>query len=281
MEWILCRMNLTRFIRCDTGKWTRWHKKMVKCILHEEPNIPPNKRSIQVHIFLIFHKNTCYGYSLEAPRCWGASNEYPQHLILWKKKKNQYFLFGIWCYAASLWTVRLNYLYQVDFRKQPAHDLTRLHIYTTWSEHEQFPYNGRQIVSCHMGEKHKIINWAVPCWKCVFTHMQTGKARSAGTSAQSDQGHHFPLTEPLDTTECMNIEQKPEWCFAHVCRPRWLSWMRRPTGDQEVGVQPPSRSATFFRGDWSWNIFYGHSLPSADSRRAVVSFWRKNVHNTG
>ena len=32
---------------------------------------------------------------------------------------------------------------------------------------------------------------------------------------------------------------------------------------------------------WSWNIFYGHSLPSADSRRAVVSLWRKNVHNTG
>ena len=46
-------------------------------------------------------------------------------------------------------------------------------------------------------------------------------------------------------------------------------------------VQPPPKSATFFRGEWSWNIFYGHSLPSADSRRAVVSFWRKNVHNTG
>ena len=46
-------------------------------------------------------------------------------------------------------------------------------------------------------------------------------------------------------------------------------------------VQPTPRLATFFRGDWSWNIFYGHSLPSADSRRAVVSFWRKNVHNTG
>ena len=28
--------------------------------------------------------------------------------------------------------------------------------------------------------------------------------------------------------------------------------------------------ATFFRGDWSWNNFYDHSLPSADSRRAVV-----------
>ena len=46
-------------------------------------------------------------------------------------------------------------------------------------------------------------------------------------------------------------------------------------------VQPPPRSATFFRRDWSWNISYGHSLPCADSRRAVVSFRRKNVHNTG
>ena len=45
-------------------------------------------------------------------------------------------------------------------------------------------------------------------------------------------------------------------------------------------VQPLPRSATFFRGDWSWNIFYGYSLPSAGSRRAVISFWRKNVHNT-
>ena len=46
-------------------------------------------------------------------------------------------------------------------------------------------------------------------------------------------------------------------------------------------VQPPPRSETFFRGDCSLNIFNGHSLPSTDSRRAVVSFWRKNVHNTG
>ena len=50
---------------------------------------------------------------------------------------------------------------------------------------------------------------------------------------------------------------------------------------RRLRVQPPLRLATFFRGDWSWNIFYGHSLPSADSRRAVVSFWQKNVHNTG
>ena len=40
-------------------------------------------------------------------------------------------------------------------------------------------------------------------------------------------------------------------------------------------------TATFSSGDWSWNIFYGHSLPSAGSRRTVFSFWRKNVHKRG
>ena len=43
----------------------------------------------------------------------------------------------------------------------------------------------------------------------------------------------------------------------------------RPTGDQEAAGSIPVQSATF----------YGHSLPSFESRRAVVSFWRKNVHN--
>ena len=28
-------------------------------------------------------------------------------------------------------------------------------------------------------------------------------------------------------------------------------------------------------------LFSSHSLPSADSRRVVVRFWQKNVHNTG
>ena len=29
---------------------------------------------------------------------------------------------------------------------------------------------------------------------------------------------------------------------------------------------------------WLWKKFYDHSLLSADSRRAVASYWRKNVH---
>ena len=52
----------------------------------------------------------------------------------------------------------------------------------------------------------------------------------------------------------------------------------RPTGDQEVvGSTPPGRQHSFVKIDNE--IFYGHSLPSADSRRAGVSFWRKNVHD--
>ena len=55
----------------------------------------------------------------------------------------------------------------------------------------------------------------------------------------------------------------------------------RPTGEQEVaGLTRPGRQLSFVK-ILSWNIFYRHSLTSADSRRAFVSFWRKNEHNTG
>ena len=40
----------------------------------------------------------------------------------------------------------------------------------------------------------------------------------------------------------------------------------------------PLDLATFFSGDWSWNVFYIHSFPSAVSRRTAVSFWQKNMY---
>ena len=40
-----------------------------------------------IDIFLFLHKNICCGYSLEVPH-WGTSNEYPQHMFLWRNKKN-------------------------------------------------------------------------------------------------------------------------------------------------------------------------------------------------
>ena len=53
------------------------------------------------------------------------------------------------------------------------------------------------------------------------------------------------------------------------------------TGDQEVAGSTPAEVANILLWLLIMNIFYGHSLPSADSRRAVVSFSWKNVHNTG
>ena len=49
--------------------------------------IAPNKRGIQIYIFLISPQKHMLWYSLEAPR-WGASNEYPQHMFSWRKKEN-------------------------------------------------------------------------------------------------------------------------------------------------------------------------------------------------
>ena len=54
----------------------------------------------------------------------------------------------------------------------------------------------------------------------------------------------------------------------------------RPTDDQEVaGSTPAGRQHSFVEIDHE--LFCTVTLPSADSRRAIVSFWRKNVHNTG
>ena len=96
--------------------------------------------------------------------------------------------------------------------------------------------------------------------------------------------------EPQDAIESSHWTVKqvtlfPIYVVRHAkestCRPRWLSWMRRPTGDQEVAGSTPAEVGNILSWRLIMNIFYGHSLPSADSRRAVVSFWRKNVHNTG
>ena len=55
----------------------------------------------------------------------------------------------------------------------------------------------------------------------------------------------------------------------------------RPTEDQEVAGSTPAEVGNILSWRFIINIFYSHSLPFADSRRAVVSFWQKNVHDAG
>ena len=54
-----------------------------------------------------------------------------------------------------------------------------------------------------------------------------------------------------------------------------------PTGDQEVAGSIPAGFGNILSWRLIMKYFLGHSLPYADSRRTVVSFWLKNVHNTG
>ena len=51
------------------------------------------------------------------------------------------------------------------------------------------------------------------------------------------------------------------------------------TGSREVAGSTLARLPTFFREDFIMKYFLRSF--STDSRRVVVSFWQKNVHNTG
>ena len=62
------------------------------------------------------------------------------------------------------------------------------------------------------------------------------------------------------------------------CWHRWLSRMRVRWVIRRSRVRSPPGLATFFWRDWSWNVCYGYSLPFADSKMPVVSFWWKNVN---
>ena len=46
-----------------------------------------DKRGYPQNTFLISPQNIGCGYSLEVPR-QGASNEYPQHMFVWRNRKN-------------------------------------------------------------------------------------------------------------------------------------------------------------------------------------------------
>ena len=64
--------------------------------------------------------------------------------------------------------------------------------------------------------KHEDIKRAAQCENMSSGICGQQRPRSACASAQADQGLCCPLTESLDTIECMNWEQIPRWYFAHA-----------------------------------------------------------------
>ena len=73
----------------------------------------------------------------------------------------------------------------------------------------------------------------------------------------------IPMT--VSKSCCMNVKQCGGWCNAVFCcvssgsvRPRWLSWMRRPTGDQEVAGSTPAEVGSIL----SWRLIMKYFLRS-------------------
>ena len=83
---------------------------------------------------------------------------------------------------------------------------------------------------------------------------------------------------PRPRPSCFRQEDFDFSYFMILCktsyRPRWVNRMRVRLEIRRSRVRSSSSSTTFFRRDWSWNIFYGHSLPSANSRQLSVSVER-------
>ena len=116
-----------------------------------------------------------------------------------------------------------------------------------------------------------VIRLQAQWWREVGRVLSPGEHRPSLQTLYCTPHQHGHGSMHLHTSPAPVAQSKPTSVAQLDALSDWRPWGR--------GFN--TRSATFFCGDWSGNIFYGHSLPSADSRRAVVSFWRKNVHNTG
>ena len=105
-------------------------------------------------------------------------------------------------------------------------------------------------------------NHCVKHWKRTAPHHW----KLSSTIARSDLKITFAITSRRILTVTSQIAKRGS---SIECASAWYADGR--------GFDPHVRR-TFFRGDLGKKKIYGHSLPSADSRRAIVSYWRKNVH---
>ena len=58
--------------------------------------------------------------------------------------------------------------------------------------------------------------WAAPSENVSSGSCGQQRSRSAYTSSQSDQSPYCPLTQSLNTTECMNGEERPGCYFGYA-----------------------------------------------------------------
>ena len=90
-------------------------------------------------------------------------------------------------------------------------------------------------------------------------------------------------TDPWGGTGSQNIEHPCTREFFHMNA--FVLLTKRVSGKPRCPAKDVMKrtiimfvSVILFRGDSVMKLFYGHSPFSADSRRVVITYWRKNVH---
>ena len=193
-------------------------------------------------VLLISLQNEFCWYLLEAP-CLGASNEYPQHMYTWRNKKNNYLIpLFIKSYGYRLiWPV-----------------LTII------------------VSNINLSDKMPDTNSAGPDQTALLGAVWSGPTLFACLPSILWRRH----TKKKNILQAKNVNKAFKMYSIFIYAD--LSWLCILNGNQEIVDLIPTGYCTsiaiFFCGDLLWNIFYCHSLPSADSRRAVNSFWSKNMH---
>ena len=91
-------LPLTWSYNTPTTHNTRKSQKMVIYLIIAPDKAPFFSTKKVFTDFLFLNGNICCGYSLEVPR-WGTSNEYPQHIFLYRNKKRLFLILPlIWSY---------------------------------------------------------------------------------------------------------------------------------------------------------------------------------------
>ena len=141
--------------------------------------------------------------------------------IFWENKKKKYFRMS----SANF----PHHTFGKNKQKKKKKKKNSFESYTTfswtWQHTELMPYDRTQTRMCSSGPVMStaqgvvyssnyqriipaFIIWAAPCENESSDICGQRRTGSACTSVQSDQGHHCPLTESLDITECMDGEQR-------------------------------------------------------------------------
>ena len=178
-------------------------QRITKTYLHNFDPLKPDFYKVKLGLqgytlfFLFLLKNIVCGYLLEPPQR-GGSNEYDNlHFEQMYEKISEFYLktFSFWWWKFSIY---------LNSRVFVMESLSNLTPFSLWMIRPHL-----HIDKIHVNKIHFYVYCTAPCENVSLDISEQQRPRSACASAQSDLGLTCPLTESLDTTECMSEEQRP------------------------------------------------------------------------